>query len=172
MMWHNPWLGLYNILVVPEITQGPIDAARRIGESVMFTCNATGVPLPNITWRSDSNDTITPQSDEVTDDGMVRQSQIMLSNLQLGDFEIYTCTATNEFDSDSEMALLQCEMIIVSEQDSLAGVKFSKFTLTKCCQGKVWIMDRYSQMIIILVWQTIQISSAKLSLLYGIVNMI
>lgn len=97
-------------LVVPEIIQGPIDAARSLGENVIFTCNATGVPLPSITWNSESNPAIMPQSDVVTDGGMVRQSQIMVPNLQLEDFENYTCTATNEFGSDNEMALLQCEM--------------------------------------------------------------
>ena len=75
-----------------------------------FTCNATGVPLPTITWSSVSNSIIMSQSDEVIDGGLVR-SQIMISTLQLGGFEIYTCTATNEFGSDSEMASLQCKII-------------------------------------------------------------
>ena len=76
---------------------------------MIFTCNATGVPLPSIMWSSDGP--IMPQFDMATDGGLVRQSQIMLSNLQLEDFENYTCTAMNEFGSDSEMALLQCEML-------------------------------------------------------------
>ena len=76
----------------------------------MFTCNATGVPLPIITWSSDSSNAIIPLTDMVTDGGLMRQSQIMLSNLQLGNFENYTCTAMNEFGNDTEMAMLQCEM--------------------------------------------------------------
>ena len=90
-----------------------------------FTCNATGVPLPTITWSSESNGAIMPQSDEVIDGDLVRQSQIMIPTLQLGDFEIYTCTATNEFDSDSEMASLQCKIILyrkVWQQWSLANL--------------------------------------------------
>jgi len=94
-------------LVNPEITQGPDDAARRIGESINFTCVATGVPLPVITWSSDSNGNITAQSNLVDD--MTIKSQIMLADLQLGDFGMYTCSANNSFNVTSEMALLQCK---------------------------------------------------------------
>ena len=95
--------------VVPDITQGPVDTARRIGESVTFTCNATGVPLPSITWSSTSSSSINGFG---TIDGTTRQSQITISGLQLDDFENYTCTATNQFGNDSVTALLQCKMII------------------------------------------------------------
>ena len=94
-------------LVDPEITQGPVDAARKLGESVNFTCVATGVPLPVITWSSNSNGNIAGQSSMV--DEMTVQSQIMLSALQLGDFGMYNCTATNSFNVTRETALLQCK---------------------------------------------------------------
>ena len=98
-----------HFLVVPEITQGPVDMAARVGESVTFTCTATGVPLPNITWSSDSSDSITATSDVVSDNDTMRVSQIMLSDLQINDFQNYTCTAMNVFGNDSETALLGSE---------------------------------------------------------------
>ena len=113
-------------LAVPKIIQGPVDAARSLGESVIFICNATGVPLPIITWSSDSRSAIMPITDMVTDGGLVRQSQIMLSNLQLGNFENYTCTALNEFGNDIEMTLLQCEML------SYCRNLWQGLSLTKC----------------------------------------
>ena len=67
-----------------------------------------------------------PLTDMVTDGGMVRESQIMLSNLQLGNFENYTCTALNEFGNDIEMALLQCEML------SYCRNLWQGWSLTKC----------------------------------------
>ena len=101
---------VYVFLVVPEITQGPVTAAGRLDEDVIFTCNATGVPLPNITWSGPDMTDITVQP--VIND--TRQSQITVSDLQIGDFGTYTCTATNEFGSVSETALLECKCIIMS----------------------------------------------------------
>ena len=73
--------------------------------------NATGVPLPNITW-SGPDIPVQPNDDMIIND--TRQSEITVSDLQIGDFGTYTCTATNEFGSVSETALLECKCIIMS----------------------------------------------------------
>ena len=102
---------VYVFLVVPEITQGPDTAAKRLDEDVIFSCTATGVPLPNITW-SGPDIQVEPNDDMVIDD--TRQSQITVSGLQIDDFGTYTCTATNEFGSVNATALLECKYIIMS----------------------------------------------------------
>ena len=101
---------VYVFLVAPEITQGPVTAARGLGGNVTFNCTAIGVPLPTITWSGPIQ--VQPNDDMVIND--TRQSQITVSDLQIGDFGTYTCTATNDFDSVSETALLECKCIIMS----------------------------------------------------------
>ena len=94
------------LIVVPVITQGPIDTPGVLDGSVMFTCTATGIPLPNITWMDENN--ILMGSDMVIN-GTTIQSTLTLSNLQDDDFDNYTCTATNMFGSDDVTALLGSE---------------------------------------------------------------
>ena len=102
-------------LVLPVITQGPVDVASKVGESVNFTCNATGVPLPNITWSRNTSGVIMEQFDDImiTDTivGITRQSELMLTNLKDSDFQYYTCSATNRFGSHDVTALLGGELL-------------------------------------------------------------
>jgi len=85
-----------------------MDVARMLGGNVTFTCMATGIPLPDITWSRDDMSSIEATGDFVMDNNS-RVSMLTLSNLQDEDFDNYTCTATNMFDSDSVTALLGSE---------------------------------------------------------------
>ena len=97
--------------VSAEITQGPMDMARMINDNVTFTCTATGIPLPIITWSSDSRNSIEATGDIVIDVNRT-VSILTLSNLQDDDFDNYTCTATNMFGSDDVTVLLGSELLV------------------------------------------------------------
>ena len=99
---------LFLFTVSAEITQGPMDMARMINDNVTFTCTVTGIPLPIITWSSDSRNSIEATGDIVIDANRT-VSMLMLSNLQDDDFDNYTCTAINMFGSDDVTALLGSE---------------------------------------------------------------
>ncbi|XP_065889011.1 uncharacterized protein [Dysidea avara] len=87
------------------ITEAPVNIADTLEGSVTFTCTATGIPLPNITWSSDSNDSIAATSNMILGNITI-QSNLTLSFLQRDDFMNYTCTAVNEFGIDSRTAVL------------------------------------------------------------------
>jgi len=89
-----------------------MDMARTIGDNATFTCTATGIPLPTITWSSDSRNSIEATGDIIMDADTI-VSMLTLSNLQDSDFENYTCTATNMFGSDDVTALLGSEYYVV-----------------------------------------------------------
>ena len=105
---------IYVFLVTPEITKGPVTAARGLEGIVTFNCTAIGIPLPTITWSGPNMTDIPVQSNDDMIINDTRQSQITVSDLQIGNFGTYTCTATNDFDSVSETALLECKCIIMS----------------------------------------------------------
>ena len=97
--------------MVPVITQAPMDVSGELGGSVVFTCTATGIPLPDITWMDEDGNMVEMTSDMVINATNI-QSTLTLSNLQDEDFDNYTCTATNMFGSDSATALLGSELVI------------------------------------------------------------
>ena len=103
-------------VVVPNITQGPMDTPGVLDDSVMFTCTATGIPLPIITWMDQDDNSGLTADDMVIDGGAAILSTLTLSNLQDDDFDHYTCTATNMFGSDDVTALLGSELVVIERQ--------------------------------------------------------
>ena len=75
----------------------PEDAVNQYGESSQFTCTATGVPLPTITWLRDN----TALSDGIdyttssTDDGSLVTSTLSVLNLVFSDTGNFSCSASN-----------------------------------------------------------------------------
>jgi len=94
--------------MAPVITEAPINTASTIGGNVTLICTAIGIPLPTITWSSDSDDIIVTNSSTEIDFSTIR-SELTLSDLQANDYEMYTCTATNTVGSDNGTAILGSE---------------------------------------------------------------
>ena len=92
------------------ITEGPVNTSAMINDNVTFTCTATGIPLPTITWMDENDNSVLVGSDMIIDNTTIR-STLTLSNLQAEDFDNYTCTATNMFGSDDVTVLLGSECI-------------------------------------------------------------
>ena len=93
------------------ITENPIDFSGVVGDSVILTCTATGIPLPTITWMDQDGNIVGTTSDMVINGGTTILSSLILSNLQDNDFDNYTCTATNMFGSDKVTALLGSKLL-------------------------------------------------------------
>jgi len=97
---------------------------------VTFTCTAYGIPLPNITWSSDNNNSIVAINELIYDDNFTIQSNLTLSDLQIDDFKNYTCTTVNEHGSVNGTAILGSKLM-----EFLFVLTSVIQTLATCCNS-------------------------------------
>jgi len=100
-------------LVAASIIQRPLEVTSLINGGVTFTCIATGIPLPTITWSSDTNGDITANSE--TMNMTTVSSEIIISDVQVDDFINYTCTAENQFALVNATAMLVNASMLILE---------------------------------------------------------
>ena len=73
--------------MVPAVIYGDV------GESANFTCTATGVPTPNITWYRNGKQ-VSGSSYEINS-VTANSSQLTIKNIALGDQGYFECRATS-----------------------------------------------------------------------------
>ena len=95
-----------------RILQGPVEVTQLLGLDVTFTCNATGIPIPIITWSSDNMADIIPSSFTRVDNTIL--SEILVANIGMEEFVNYTCTAMNLFDTVNASAPLVNASTVIS----------------------------------------------------------
>ena len=85
--------------VAASITQKPSSIVAEVGENVIFPCQATGLPLPTITWRRAFGSL--PKGKTAVVDG-----NLTIRNITKTDKGDYVCSAKNFFGQDSVVAQL------------------------------------------------------------------
>ena len=96
--------------VAPTINPELMDQSHNKDDTVSFTCQADGEPLPTISWYF--NGTPLDESDTlkymITDNHLVTSVMNNLSvlNVQSSDVGTYTCNATNVVSTDTSSGVL------------------------------------------------------------------
>ena len=85
--------------VAASITQKPSSIVAEVGENVIFLCQATGLPLPTITWRRAFGSL--PKGKTAVVDG-----NLTIRNIAKTDKGDYVCSAKNFLGQDSVVAQL------------------------------------------------------------------
>ena len=80
----------------------PGDQTVAVSQSAIFTCEATGNPLPSITWSRGGGVSLTTGVEAITLTPTSVQSNLTISNAQIGDTGSYYCVASNDIGSPSQ----------------------------------------------------------------------
>ena len=98
-----------NHLVAPSISPEVMDQTLNERDTASFTCQATGKPVPTISWYF--NDVILVNGMEhlismVSLNTTTNSSTLTIMNVQSSDVGTYTCNATNVLSSNTSSGVL------------------------------------------------------------------
>ena len=99
-------------LVIRDISPEVMDEIQDEGDDASFTCQATGEPVPTISWYFNgtliSNDTNMDKYDilETSVNTTTINSTLTIMSVQSSDVGTYTCNATNVVSSDTSSGVL------------------------------------------------------------------
>ena len=99
-------------LVTPDISPEMMDEVQDEGDTASFTCQATGEPVPTISWYFNgapvNNDTDMDKYDiaETSVNTTTISSTLTIMSVESSDVGTYTCNATNVVSSDTSSGVL------------------------------------------------------------------
>ena len=93
--------------IIPELINQTVDEKG----TAFITCQATGTPIPNITWHFnsapvDKNNTSKYMISEMLLNPITVNSTMTILSLELSDMGTYACTADNVVSSDTSSGIL------------------------------------------------------------------
>ncbi|XP_018864471.1 neural cell adhesion molecule 1 isoform X2 [Parus major] len=100
------------VFAKPKITYVENKTAMELEEQITLTCEASGDPIPSITWRTSTRNI---SNEEKTLDGRIvvrshaRVSSLTLKDIQYTDAGEYVCTASNTIGQDSQAMYLEVQ---------------------------------------------------------------
>ncbi|NXH17935.1 NCAM1 protein, partial [Bucco capensis] len=100
------------VFAKPKITYVENKTAMELEDQITLTCEASGDPIPSITWRTSTRNI---SNEEKTLDGRIivrshaRVSSLTLKEIQYTDAGEYVCTASNTIGQDSQPMYLEVQ---------------------------------------------------------------
>ena len=96
-------------LVIPTISPEVMDQIRDEGDTTSFTCQATGEPVPTISWYFNSALLVNGAKHTISETSVnttTISSTLTIMSVESSDVGTYTCNATNVVSSDTSSGVL------------------------------------------------------------------
>lgn len=117
---------LFVISVIPVINDISVPSNGTAGGTVELTCNATGYPLPVITWLK--NNTVLMPGTTITTSSVVQQDEtglyqvianLSINGLILNDTDVYSCVAKNQLASFQSDVSRELQLTVLCKSSKL-----------------------------------------------------
>jgi len=97
--------------VAPEVTPKVINQITYVGGTALFTFQATGTPIPNISWYfngapMDKTSTMKYMISEISFNPTTKNTTLAVFGLESSNMGTYTCSAVNLLSSKSSSGML------------------------------------------------------------------
>ena len=100
---------MFNSLDISPISPEVMDLEQNETDTASFTCQATGEPVPTISWYFNGNLLVNGTEHMISIMSLnttIISSTLTIMNVQSSDVGTYTCNATNVVSSDTSSGVL------------------------------------------------------------------
>ena len=96
-------------IVIPDISPEVMNQTQNEGDTASFTCQATGEPVPTISWYYNNTLLVNGTEYIITEMSLnttTISNTLTIMNVESSDVGTYTCNATNVVSSDTSSGVL------------------------------------------------------------------
>lgn len=122
-----------NVFEKPSFVLQPDNSKYQLGSKVELKCQASGFPKPQIEWKKDSSFENLPLK------AQIRDSSLIIPDVQVDDEGEYTCVATNQLasvESKSYLIVYEKPVFVKSMSNFTIGIETKSLTIECNARGR------------------------------------
>ncbi|XP_001920501.5 hemicentin-1 [Danio rerio] len=123
------------VYVGPSISPGPFNVTVVTGQRAVLSCESTGIPAPQVSWRRNGSPISVDQSSAYR---LMSSGSLVITSPTAEDEGYFECTVTNEVGEERRVieVILQVPPVIKDDVSSVTAVKMSPVVLPCHATGR------------------------------------